>query len=419
MTNFTDITESHIKSLDLVGRKKLGQYMTPQPIGKRMSEKLTYISSEEYRILDPAVGTGELLVALSKTSNADKISLHGWDIDKAMLEACQENNPQVIVRNRSIFDVIAEEDLNSFDKIIGNPPYFQISKKDINNHDGFNLETLKSAGRINIYGLFFEYCLKLLKDQGELILLVPPSMNNGAYFADIRRYILANSYIKEIEVLRENNLFANAITSAQIVHLVKTDYGYEKNIELSSRYVFNFDTVNKTSGHPTIFTEDSETITAAWVGKKSLHDSGYRVKTGAVEWNRHKTDLTDRPSDSSPLLYSRDITKDNELIMNKKLTSKRYMPHSVREPERSPSIIVNRIVGSLTNPKIRHSIVEMESYYTENHVNVITTVGENSLDKLKLLSKSLSETDLLTEYIRTLTGNTQLSSRELEFMIPI
>lgn len=417
MENYTSKTEAHIKSLTLENRKKLGQYMTPQFLGQKMSQQFTFSENKTYEVLDLAVGTGELLLAFKKVHPTVAVNFAGWDIDPPMLKIFQENLPEATALNQSLYETIPEDKLGFYDKIIGNPPYFEIKKND-NRLANVKFETAEEKGRLNVYALFFEYALKLLKPGGELVFLVPPSMNNGAYFSLTREHILKNSYIKHLNVLRDNNHFADALTSTQIIHLVKTDEGYDKNFKRSKKFIFDFNNVVKSSPKklPIIFTSDRKNMVKAWKGRKNLFELGFSVKTGTTVWNLRKEYFDVNNNQNAPLLYSKDISPKNVLALSMKLNDKRYLPKTLPGCQSNPSIIVNRIVGSLNNPQIRFALVELPSYFTENHLNVISSTN---LKELKRLAKKFKEnSSWLPEYLKALTGNTQISATELQYLIP-
>ena len=87
------------------------------------------------------------------------------------------------------------------------------------------------------------------------------------------------------------------------------------------------------------------------------------------------------------------------------------------EPMTERSIVLNRVTGAGSNAKIRAAIVDIPTgYYTENHVNYIVK-GEGCEYTLEELLESL-RSDNTIEFIRMLTGNTQISKTELQKIIP-
>lgn len=421
--SFTTETTDYIKTLSLEDRKKLGQYMTPNFLGQKMAELLTkympVTPGSSIKVLDPAVGTGELLRAFRQTHASVNSSFYGFDIDEGMLNTAQKNISGITTVKKSIFDKLGTYS-ESFDFIIGNPPYFEI-KKDLTELTGLDFETKNEAGRLNMFALFFEYSLKLLKPNGVMVFLVPPSMNNGAYFKKTRDYILKNSSVEHLEIVRHNKHFADALTSVQIIVLRKKE-NPSLVAETDSKFVVDFNTlstIKPVKTLPVIFTEKKREILKLWEKNTSLSNAGFKVKTGNIVWNQYKNVFSEYQEGYSPLLYSKDI-KDNTLTLNPALSDRRWLPTNDKCLT-EPSIIVNRIVGSLSNPQLKYALVDEKAYFTENHVNVITFTGasQQSLSKLKELTQMIDDSkEWLSSYLQAVTGNTQISATELLNLIP-
>ena len=414
-------TAGFIEKLSLTDRKNLGQYMTPQFLGTRMAQKLSP-PEPGYKILDPAVGTAELLVAYKTVYPDAPVEYFGFDVDRGMLETASKNLPEGVFLKQSIFDPFPDGQEGFYDQIIGNPPYFELKKNDPC-LEGTWLTTVQEKGRLNIYALFFEYALRLLKTGGEMVFLIPPSMNNGAYFSYTRENILQHAVINSIEVVRENTHFSDALTSVQIIHLTKTGNGYAKNLENSAPWVVDFNLVagtpEQTPRLPIIFTEQKENILKRWVGAKNLHQLGFKVSTGKTPWNQvnHLFVPENVEGETVPLLYSKDITPNNTLGLKPELNHKRFIPLSYPHVQQGKKIIVNRIVGSLNNPKLRYCVVDIPQYVTENHVNVVEPLtGQGDLQQVVEGFEQASE--WVGEYLQALTGNTQISATELQYLIP-
>src|SRR5690606_34420886 len=85
-----------------------------------------------------------------------------------------------------------------FDVVIGNPPY--VPTEYINDDDKFYLEkNYQSAyGRMNLYPIFYEKGLKVLKDNGVLGYITPYTILKNQYYKESRKFILENSTIIEL-----------------------------------------------------------------------------------------------------------------------------------------------------------------------------------------------------------------------------
>ena len=79
---------------------------------------------------------------------------------------------------------------------------------------------------------------------------------------------------------------------------------------------------------------------------------------------------------------------------------------------------MNRVTGCGEKAGIRAAIIDINrDYYTENHLNYITET-ENSLRSLEDLHSKLISPET-TEILQYISGNTQLSKKELLNLIPI
>jgi hypothetical protein len=183
----------------------------------------------------------------------------------------------------------------------------------------------------------------------------------------------------------------------------------------------------------TIFSEDVSSIEKLFEGKQSLLELGFEVKTGTYVWNQNKAYMSGNKS-STLLLWACNI-ENNELKIEPDKLNKSDNPsiqkittlqksqwvsgHSDnKKPITDKCIIVNRVTGVGIKANIRAAIVNIEEpFYTENHVNYITATesAKMSLEELheKLISKETSE------ILRHISGNTQLSKKELLNLIPI
>ena len=402
-SEFAAATTNYINQTDINYRKSLGQYFTPKSIREMLLEKLPEM--ENPKILDPACGTGEFLVTAKKYFNNPK--LYGWDIDKKLVDISKDLIPEA---NLNKTDSLLNEDYAQYDFVIGNPPYYEFKAPEkIRRKFGSIMN-----GRTNIFSLFVYQGLNWLKDGGYLAYVIPPSMNNGAYFYKLRNYIVHNANIEYLQVLRDPKIFHGALQSIMLLVLKKGknkgDYLFKKNGVL-------------------IFSEGAKYLQRIFKDKATLHDLNYQVRTGRLVWNENKNLLTDNPKEGIPLIWAHNITKeglDFPTVNDKPQYVKR------KDFDVGPAIVVNRITGTVKESKLKAGFIPSGmKFIAENHVNVIFPPSKQEQIKMdfrsnqpkknlpiKSIIKQLSSIRGL-KVIKNITGNTQISKNELEKLFPI
>ncbi len=111
-----------------------------------------------------------------------------------------------------------------FDVVIGNPPYVRVSVLDKNNKDFFDKKYKSAFKQYDIYILFFELGLELLKHGGLLSYITPNKFYLSDYGKNVRKYILENSSIKNIVDVSMMNIFEEASVYPTIITLKKEKY---------------------------------------------------------------------------------------------------------------------------------------------------------------------------------------------------
>jgi adenine-specific DNA-methyltransferase len=397
-TEFSAETLEWLSGADLKSRQSLGQYMTPKFLRSYLLEQLDIKPGE--RVLDPAVGTGEFL--RQALERFPQISLAGWDVDPKILETARKVVPTADLTLRSGLDDYTGE---KFDWVIGNPPYFEMK-----------LEPAMKAkfqqvinGRPNIYGLFFQVGLDALKEGGTLAYVVPPSMNAGAYFRNLRKYLTTQNHVVSLKVFSDSSLFIDAQTSVQVI-LIRKGPGVSKH---------TFSVEDAHSGVSSlVFCEDPEEFGRLYEGCVSLASLGYEAVTGTTVWNQHKDKLTNFVDETTvPLLYARNIV-DGGISLAPDERRPQYIQGG--RFMHGEAIVVNRIIGGVGKGVIKAGLIpEGYKFAAENHLNVIRPIaGREPRVTVKELFELITEPEIVAK-ARTLTGNTQLSATEWTYLIPI
>ena len=113
-------------------------------------------------------------------------------------------------------------DNGGFDVVIGNPPY--VPAEYIDEHVKAYLEdNYESAfGRLNLYPIFYELGLKLLKADCRLSFITPYTITKNHYYIEARRYILNNSTISSLVDFKGKVVFEDAAVDSIILSLIKS-----------------------------------------------------------------------------------------------------------------------------------------------------------------------------------------------------
>jgi adenine-specific DNA-methyltransferase len=396
--SFSASTEEWMNQAKLQDRQSRGQFMTPRFLRSYLLKQLDMKPKD--RVLDPAVGTGEFLRQALDLYPGIEVS--GWDIDSEILKYAKSLVPEAQLIERSGLD---EYTGNSFDWVIGNPPYFELK---LDEHMRSKFRDVVS-GRPNIYGLFFKVGLDALKVGGTLAYVVPPSMNSGAYFKNLREYLTSQNHVVSLKVFNDSDLFDDAQTSVQVI-LIKKGPG-------KSNHTFLVES-RETGARSLIFCEKPSEFEKLYKDSVSLSSLGYEAVTGTTVWNQNKAKLTNSPDENCvPLLYARNLAPNGI-----ELSSDDRRPQYIRDGRyfEGPVIVVNRIIGGVGKGQIKGCLIEKGyKFAAENHLNVIRPIqGLPQKIDLDALFQIITAPDIALK-ARTLTGNTQLSANEWNHLIPL
>lgn len=400
-------TLSLLKDKTVEERKRLGQYFTPTPLREQLLA-LTPIP-ERAEILEPSVGTGEFaadIAALYPNANVT-----GYDIDPTVLAVAVEIAPSATLIEG---DFLAVHSDGQYDCVIGNPPYFEVSNLDAQTRNTYR-DVI--SGRPNIFALFFAASLKALKPGGYLSFVVPPSMNNGAQFAALRKHILAQADVEHLKVVNNAHLFEDAQTAVQLIVLRKRHTAEQPNY---GKHVVDLANIANAPSQRIIFCEDATEVEAEFVNRSSLWGLGYEAITGKTVWNQVKDNLrTEQTSDAIPLIWAHNITKETHIVLPSNHKTKQQYVVTNRKSV-GPAIAVSRVVGSVGSGSLRCAIIPHGLTYTaENHVNIVRPrAGVTPTLSLEELLELLRKPEVNAR-LRRLTGNTQLSATELTHFLPL
>jgi len=395
---FSPTTEKWMASVDEAGKQSLGQFMSPRPLRSHLLDQLCIKSGD--KVLDPSVGTGEFLGDVKQRCPGAEV--YGWDVDDNILRYAKRLVPAARLRHVS---ALTMPETGRYDFVIGNPPYFQLK---LNRSERFAFREVIS-GRPNIFALFFKIGVEALKPGGELAYIVPPSMNAGAYFKNLREYITRENHVKHLKVFYETDFFHGAQTAIQVI-VVKKGRG-------AARYSHTI--TDASSGNRlTLLTENAAREKKKFRHHVSLHGLGYAAATGSVVWNENRDKLTNKKRAACvPLLYARNIV-NNKIVLSVDERRPQYI--KTKNALSGKAIVVNRIVGAVGKGEIKCALVDDGfAFAAENHLNVIKPIrGAKQKISIERLFDIINN-KVFVDAAMSITGNTQLSASEWNYFVPM
>ncbi|TLS71988.1 hypothetical protein FE246_06070 [Aliarcobacter thereius] len=119
-----------------------------------------------------------------------------------------------------------------FDIVIGNPPYVVLSQNDISNLYFNKYYFVSKGGKTNLYKLFFEKAINILKINGLLGFITPSNYLTSKDSLTLRNFLINNTKISNIiEYSESDNVFENVVQSVAILTLEK---------EITDNYIISF-----------------------------------------------------------------------------------------------------------------------------------------------------------------------------------
>lgn len=187
------------------------------------------------RILDPAVGDGELILSLLDALNERQVrvaEVHGFDTDEVALRAAQQRikaaHPLVSLSlSRSSFlelalaandrpDLFDDHAHNPFDLIIANPPY--VRTQIIGAEKAKQLAvTFGLAGRVDLYHAFLIGISRVLKPSGTAGLIVSNRFMSTRGGARLRHELRTKLSLRHVWDLGDTKIFDAAVLPAVIL----------------------------------------------------------------------------------------------------------------------------------------------------------------------------------------------------------
>lgn len=212
--------------------KKNGRVYTPKFIVCNILDMVGYndLHIIKKNIIDNSCGDGAFLqeivrryceisikcgLTLSEIKKDLENHIFGIELDETECQKCKKNLDEV-ARQYDIlntkWNILCQDTLTVkqydgiMDYVVGNPPYVRVHNLD-------NLDTIKSfqfskEGMTDLYIVFFEIGLNMLKEDGVLGYITPSSYFTSKSGKILRKYMTQNNLLTDIVDLKHNQIFS-------------------------------------------------------------------------------------------------------------------------------------------------------------------------------------------------------------------
>lgn len=383
-------------------RKSLAMYFTPPSLSEYVLDRVEYFGADfaKHHFLDPSAGGASFIGPIACRMSARGATpariaktLRGVEIDPALADFARAAARCVIKRpaNNLVVcgDGLVHGEAESFDAVIGNPPYRVLSSSQRKEIADWAKPILGNYA--NLYSLFILRGLYLLRNNGLLAFLVPTSFITGNYFRPLRRYISQNSKILSIDMIEQRRKLFRDVCQDVCLLICR------KSVTKSRAYIAQARSVDqdirwrREIGYRINVSSDAAWIRApqqnAEVKFDTLETLGYTVRCGPIVHNRDKgllEGIRRRRKGAVPLVWGHVIRP----FLAVQPASRNRQPgdgfvtfvSTQRNtlPVTEPSIVLQRTNSGDQEKRIRAGFVDESwidkygGFYGENHVVVIS-----------------------------------------------
>ncbi len=256
-------------------KKQRGQFFTKNLEVQNALGNLLFNSDN---LLEPAAGAGDLLLLAERLGKFS--SIQGFEIDESVKNI---SNSQISYGN--FFDLTTGLD-NSFASILGNPPF--ISWKDVEDETAIASVSIKKRyqDKTNLYHLFIDRCIDLLKLQGELVFIVPKEWLYTTSAEPLRKKIIDEGVLTHLIDCGEEKLFADADVPALLIfrfekrkkHTTIESVKYSMSLSDANQNIWEHRTLITKDNRFILLSDDLAESVKSWQSLKTQ----YSVKVGMV-----------------------------------------------------------------------------------------------------------------------------------------
>ncbi|MDR0906418.1 MAG: SAM-dependent methyltransferase [Oscillospiraceae bacterium] len=228
---------------NITNKKANGRYYTPQFLVQNILDLVDYSGNRILgkHAIDNSCGDGAFLVEMVRRYCAEALRanrspkqirrdlgryIHGIEIDAAECDKCRANVSAVAAEfgvADIAWDINCADALTShqydgrMDFVLGNPPYVRVHNL-LDNYDVIKQYRFAKSGMTDLYIVFYELGLSMLKDHGILGYITPSSLFNSVAGKTMREQLIAGRQIRKIVDLKHFQPFdATAYTAIMVL----------------------------------------------------------------------------------------------------------------------------------------------------------------------------------------------------------
>lgn len=451
-------TNQYIEAMPKKERKKYGQFFTSMETARYMADLFTIPKQKIITVLDAGAGSGILACAmverLETVEEITEICVTCYETDENVLPLLEEN--LLYVQNKSTkkvdIKIVTEnyitsqyldfnhmlggdEEPQKYDLVIGNPPYMKISKA------APEATAMPSVcyGAPNMYFLFASMSLFNLKNNAEMVYIIPRSWTSGAYFKRFREYFLSEGKLVHIhlfgsrnkvfdkeEVLQETIIVKIRKTKIQPETVTITSTHTNKDFNQCTILVVPYDIV--VSGdelYVYLVTNEEEVSVLKKLHQwdKTLPEIGLKMKTGlTVDFRNRDILRNDAEEGAIPLFYSQHIKEGEVHFPIQKEHEYVVTDQKGLMQDNHNYLFVKRFTAKEESRRLQCGVYLAKKFpqyskiSTQNKINFIDGLLTNMSECLVYGLYVLFNSTIYDKYYRILNGSTQVNSTEINAM---
>lgn len=449
-------TNEYIENMPKAQRKLYGQFFTSLQTARFMAEMYDFTKlSSHVKVLDAGAGSGilacALLERLAQEKFVEKIELVCYENDDNIISLLKENllYCQQIMQEKLAFEIreenyiltesvdfnFANENAEKYDLVIGNPPYMKIAKA------AKEAKAMSAVcyGAPNLYFLFVALGLFNLKNNAEMVYIIPRSWTSGAYFKRFREYFLSEGRLAQVhlfvsrdkvfdkESVLQETMIIKACRTQETPATIKITSSVSGN-DFSKQQVLHvpYDVVvNGENLYVYLPTNEQEVEVLQTMQQwhNTLPSLGMKMKTGlTVDFRNYEYLQDTAENEAVPLIYPQHLQQGRVVFPVQR--EKEYIATNKAGllQKNENYLFVKRFTA-----KEEHRRLQSAIYLAKNFADYVNISTQNKINFIDGITIDLSEclvyglyvlfnSTLYDIYYRILNGSTQVNSTEVNTM---